>query len=86
MPKVRVSTTVDAELWSAARAAQGGGSDSSVLEAALTELLRRHRRTEIDAAYAAAYRDHPLNEPDEWGDLESWHDAVAAHRVPTQSS
>jgi hypothetical protein len=26
---------------------------------------------EIDASYAA-YDEHPLDEPDEWGDLASW--------------
>lgn len=80
MAKIRVSTTVDAELWAAARAAHSGGTDASVLEAALAELLRQHRRAEIDAAYAAAYAEHPLSEPDAWGDLESWHEAAAAGR------
>jgi hypothetical protein len=32
---------------------------------------------EIDAAYAA-YDMHPLNEPDEWGDLASFRAAAAA--------
>jgi hypothetical protein len=31
---------------------------------------------EIDAAYAA-YDRHPLNEPDEWGDLASFRAAAA---------
>ena len=26
----------------------------------------------IDAAYLAAYSEHPLDEPDEWGDLASF--------------
>jgi hypothetical protein len=31
--------------------------------------------TEIDAAYVA-YDEHPLDEPDEWGDLASFLDAA----------
>ncbi|WP_226346387.1 antitoxin MazE5 [Agilicoccus flavus] len=80
MPKVRVSTTVDEHLLAEARAAHGGGSDASLLEAALNELLRGHRRAEIDAAYARAYRDHPLDETDAWGDLGAWHESVSAAR------
>ena len=39
-------------------------------------LLARNRSAEIDASYAA-YDDHPLDEPDEWGDLESFRRAGA---------
>ena len=31
---------------------------------------------EIDAAYVV-YNDHPLDEPDEWGDLASFREAAA---------
>jgi hypothetical protein len=31
----------------------------------------------VDASYAA-YVDHPLDEPDEWGDLASFRQAAAA--------
>jgi hypothetical protein len=34
--------------------------------------LARQRAAEIDAAYAAAYDAHPLDEKDEWGDLASF--------------
>lgn len=80
MPKVRVSTTVDADLLNAARAAHGGDTDASLLEAALTVLLAHHRAAEIDAAYATAYRETPVGAEDEWGDLESWHLAAKAVR------
>lgn len=84
MPRVRISTTVDGELLMRARAAHGGDTDASLIEAALTELLNRHRRAEVDAAYAAAYRDHPLDPRDDWGDLGSWHQAVAEARGTTR--
>jgi hypothetical protein len=45
--------------------------DSALLDEALTVFLARHRSAEIDASYEA-YDRHPLDEPDEWGDLESW--------------
>lgn len=38
--------------------------------------LSAHRNAEIDAAYAA-YDEHPLDEPDEWGDLASFHEAAS---------
>jgi hypothetical protein len=40
-------------------------------------LLARHRAAEVDASYAA-YDEHPLDEPDEWGDLGSFRRAAAA--------
>jgi hypothetical protein len=54
-----------------------GSTDSVVLDEALRALVERHRSAEIDAAYAA-YDRHPIYEPDEWGDLESFRDAAAA--------
>jgi hypothetical protein len=38
------------------------------------------RAAEIDAGYAA-YDEHPLEEPDEWGDLASFRRAAAASRT-----
>jgi hypothetical protein len=52
-------------------------TDATLLDEALTVLVARHRATEIDASYALAYKEHPLDEPDAWGDLESWHGAAA---------
>jgi dihydroxyacetone kinase DhaKLM complex PTS-EIIA-like component DhaM len=78
MAKTRVSTTVETDLLERARTVHGHRTDASLLEAALTAYLAQHREAEIDAAYAKAYAEHPIDEPDEWGDLASWSDAVRA--------
>ena len=39
-------------------------------------------RSEIDALYEAAYREHPLDEADEWGDLASFLQAAAQPLTP----
>ncbi len=54
-----------------------GANDAAVLDAALEALLARHRAAEIDASYAV-YDEHPLDEPDEWGDLAAFRDAAGA--------
>jgi post-segregation antitoxin (ccd killing protein) len=77
MPRLRVSTTVDHDLLEEARARTPGLNDAALLDAALEALVDRHRAAEIDAAYAA-YDEHPLDEPDEWGDLASFRDAASA--------
>jgi hypothetical protein len=77
MPKQRVSTTVDEDLLREARALEPGGTDASMLEQALRALLERHRRAEIDTAYAAAWAEHPLEEKDAWGDLATFAQAVS---------
>jgi predicted metal-dependent phosphoesterase TrpH len=77
MSRVRVSTTVDEELLASARRALAPLTDAAVLDRALVALLDRHRAAEIDAAYAA-YDEHPLEEPDAWGDLASFREAAAA--------
>jgi hypothetical protein len=77
MSRVRVSTTVDQDLLREARQVLAPANDASVVEAALRALLERHREAQIDASYAA-YDEHPLDEPDEWGDLASWRAAAAA--------
>jgi hypothetical protein len=77
MPRTRVSTTVDELLLSEARKVAGAGSDAALLDQALAALLAQHRRAQVDRAYAA-YDEHPLTEPDEWGDLGSFRDAAAA--------
>ena len=51
-------------------------NDAELIDEALAALLARHRAAEIDAAYAVAYAAHPIDEPDEWGDLESFRAAV----------
>ena len=47
-------------------------TDAALLDQALGALVARHRDAETDAAYAAAYGSHPLEEPDEWGDLAAF--------------
>ncbi len=75
MARVRVSTTVDEGLLEEARRLRSAITDAALLDEALAALLNRHRAAEIDAAYAA-YESHPLDEPDAWGDLESFHQAA----------
>ncbi|HZT17055.1 MAG TPA: type II toxin-antitoxin system CcdA family antitoxin [Gaiellaceae bacterium] len=77
MARARISTTVDAELLESARLAHSGLSDSALIAEALEALLARRRAAEWDAAYAA-YDAHPLDEPDEWGDLASFRAAAGS--------
>lgn len=77
MARTRLSTTVDASLLSQAREIADGTTDAALVDQALEALLARHRAAEVDTAYAA-YERHPLDEPDEWGDLESFRRAAAA--------
>ena len=76
MSRTRLSTTVDAELLDSARRASKK-PDSALVDEALAALLARHRSAEVDASYAA-YEEHPLDEPDEWGDLASFRRAVGS--------
>lgn len=76
MTRTRLSTTVDADLLAGARKASGK-PDSAMIDDALAALLARHRAAEVDASYAA-YDSHPLDEPDDWGDLASFRRAAAA--------
>jgi len=76
MSRTRLSTTVDADLLQHARQVRSGSTDASMIDEALQALVARHRAAEIDASYAA-YDEHPLDEPDEWGDLASFREAVA---------
>ncbi|MEZ5412514.1 MAG: antitoxin MazE5, partial [Acidimicrobiales bacterium] len=69
MARMRLSTTVDRSLLEEARRARAESSDAELIDEALTALLARDRAAEIDAAYNTAYAEHPLDEPDEWGDL-----------------
>jgi hypothetical protein len=77
MTRTRLSTTVDADLLEGARRVRSGVSDAALIDAALEALLVRHRAAELDASYAA-YDEHPLDEPDEWGDLASFREAAGA--------
>jgi hypothetical protein len=77
MPRVRVSTTVDADLLVAARELRHGLNDAALLDEALRALHARHRAAAIDDAYAA-YDEHPLDEADEWGDLGAFRAAAGS--------
>ncbi len=76
MARARISTTVDRQLLDAARRSRASSTDAELIDEALAALLARDRSAEIDAAYAAAYAEHPLDEPDEWGDLASFREAA----------
>jgi len=77
MNRIRLSTTVDAELLGRARSLRSGVTDAALIDEALRALLARHRSAEVDASYAA-YDEHPVDEPDDWGDLASWRRAAGA--------
>jgi len=68
---------VDAGLLQSARSLRVGVTDAALVDEALEALLMRHRAAELDASYAA-YDEHPIDEPDEWGDLASFRRAAAA--------
>ncbi len=76
MARERVSTTVDKDLLADARRLSAGRTDSALLDEALRSLLVRHRASEIDDAYRA-YDEHPIDEPDAWGDLASFRAAAS---------
>ena len=75
MNRIRLSTTVDAELLSSARDVRAGITDAALIDEALGVLLARHRSAEVDSSYVA-YDKYPIDEPDEWGDLASWRRAA----------
>ena len=77
MTRARLSTTVDAALLEQVRSVRSGVTDAVLVDEALAALLARHRAAEVNASYAA-YDEHPLNEPDAWGDLASFRRAAAA--------
>jgi len=77
MNRIRLSTTVDADLLGSARKARSGITDAALIDEALGALLARHRSAAVDASYAA-YDEHPIDEPDEWGELAAWRRAAGA--------
>lgn len=76
MARVRLSTTVDSELLDRARKLGEGGTDASVIEAALLALLRQHQETQIDEAYLEADERQPSSTRDAWGSLEDFLEAA----------
>lgn len=77
MATIRICTTVDEALITTARNLRPGLDDAAMLDEALGALVARLQPAEIDAAYSA-HDDHPLDEPDEWGDLTSFLEAAAS--------
>lgn len=68
---------MDAGLLGHARDIRPGITDASLIDEALAALLARQRAAEVDASYEV-YDAHPLDEPDEWGDLASFRRAAGA--------
>lgn len=75
--KVRLSTTVDAELLASVRASGTWATDAALVEAAFHALLRELRRAEIDAAYGESFERVPVDTADDWGSLTDFLDAAA---------
>lgn len=71
-----MSTTVDVDKLASARRLRPDVPDAALIDEALDALVARHRAAEIDSMYRS-YDDHPLDEPDEWGDLASFREAAA---------
>lgn len=76
MARIRLNATVYADLLANARKVTGM-KNSVLVDQALTALLARLPATEVDASYAA-YDEHPLDEPDPWGDLASFRPAASS--------
>ena len=68
---------MDEQLLESARGLRSGITDAALIDEALEALLSRHRSAHIDAGYSG-YDEHPIDEPDEWGDLASFRHAAAA--------
>lgn len=77
MKRTRLSTTVDTGLLTEARRIRRADTDAELIDDALGALLARHRRAQVDEAYASAYERSPIDEPDEWGDLDAFRRAAA---------
>ena len=77
MQRRRITITVDEGILIEARALHEGVPDASLVDAALRAFARREREAALDAAYSAAYAEHPFDEPDEWGDLASFGDVAS---------
>ncbi len=77
MNRIRLSTTVDANLLGSARQVRSGLTDAALIDEALAALLARHRSAQVDESYTAYDRLRP-EEPDAWGDLASWRRAAGA--------
>jgi len=54
---------------------RSGITDAALVDEALKALLFRHRAADVAASYSACHQ-HPIDEPDEWGDLASFRQAA----------
>jgi len=54
---------------------RSGITDAALIDEALKALLFRHRAADVAASYSACHQ-HPIDEPDEWGDLASFRQAA----------
>lgn len=77
MARTRISTTVDPDLLARARKLGVGNTDSVLVDEALAALLARNRAAEVDASYGI-YEEQPPDQPDEWGDLDSFRRAAGS--------
>jgi hypothetical protein len=77
MARSRVRITVDQALLSEVRQANPAYNNAALFDAALAALLARSRAAVINAAYGA-YDTHPIDDPDEWGDLASFRSSAAS--------
>lgn len=77
MKRTRLSTTVDSNLLNEARSVQETATDAELIDLALAALVAKWRSSMVDEAYAVAYKAMPLDTQDEWGDLESFRNAVS---------
>lgn len=66
-----------------ARAVRQGVSRSQVIREAIETHLRDERDEAIGRAIVEGYTRVPPGVPDEWGDIEAWHEALAEARART---
>ncbi|MFB9733014.1 antitoxin MazE5 [Ornithinimicrobium kibberense] len=78
MARARISTDVDEDLLTRARALSPGSTDAAIVDVAFTSLLRAHSEVDrsIDALYETAYARVPVPTIDEWGHLETFLDGA----------
>jgi hypothetical protein len=79
MARIRVSTTVDGAPLAIARELCRRPRDAALLDQTLAAIITCHRLAVIDVAHEA-YDVHPIDQPDEWGDLGSFRNASATTR------
>jgi predicted transcriptional regulator len=60
------------------RASRDGVSRSQIIRVAIEAYLGEDREREIDRQIIEGYQRIPQGTPDEWGDLDAWHTAMAA--------